>query len=58
MTSIKEQFNELVKITLAEKQQLTENDNNEDNLQPELMDESGKCPNFFQDNKLSVEKTE
>ena len=39
MTSIKEQFNELVKITLGEKQQLTENDNNEDNLQPELMDE-------------------
>ena len=58
MTSMKEQFNELVKITLAEKQQLTENDNNEDNLQPELMDESAKSPDFFQDNKSSVEKTE
>ena len=58
MTSIKEQFNELVKITLAEKQQLTENDNNEDNLQPELMDKSAKSPDFFQDNKSSVEKTE
>ena len=58
MTSVKEQFNELVKITLVEKQQLTENDNNEDNLQPELMDESAKSPDFFQDNKSSVEKTE
>ena len=58
MTSTKEQFNELVIITLAEKQQLTENDNNEDNLQPEIMDKSAKYPNFFQDNKSSVEKTE
>ena len=58
MTTINEQFNELVGITLVEKQQLTENNNNEDNLQPELMDKSGKIPDFFQDNKSSVEKTE
>ena len=58
MASIKEQFNELVKIALTEKQQLTENNDDEDNLQPELMDESAKSPNFFQDNKSSVEKTE
>ena len=58
MTAIKEQFNELVRITLAERQQLTESDNNDDNLQPELMDVSAKSPNFFKDKKLFVEKTE
>ena len=57
VTSVKEQFNELVKITLVEKQQLTENDN-VDKLQPELMDDSAKRPDFFQDNKSSGEKIE
>lgn len=56
MTTGNDQFNKLVKVTLAEKQVLmTENDNN---IQEEIMDESAKSPNFFQNNKSSVEKNE
>ena len=56
MTTVNDQFNELVKKTLAEKQVLmTENDNN---IQEEIMDESTKSPNFFQNNKSSVKKNQ
>ena len=59
-TVIREQFNELVKFALAEQSQLMESDNDENSQQPELidMDDSAKSPDFFQDNKPSVQKTE
>ena len=49
--SLNDQFN-LVKVTLAEQQSLTETDN----IQQEAMDESAKSPDFFQNNKLSERK--
>ena len=56
MISVNDQLNELVKVALAERQVLmTENGNN---IQDEIMDESAKSPNFFQDHKSSVEKNE
>lgn len=56
MISVNDQLNELVKVALAERQVLTtENDNN---IQDEIMDESAKSPNFFQDHKSSVEINE
>ena len=48
--SINDQFNELVKVTLSQKQALTEN---RDSIQQEMMDGSSKSPNFFQDNEPS-----
>ena len=50
MTNLNDQFNELVKVTLQEKQALTENSNNKNDIQLEVMDESAKSPNFFCDN--------
>ena len=50
--SINDQFNDLVKMTLAEQLTLTETDN----IQQEVMDESAKSHNFFQNNKLSERK--
>ena len=47
--SIGNKFNELVKVTLSEKQALMEQTNNN----VEIMDESAKSHNFFQDNKPS-----
>ena len=43
------QFNDLVKVTLAEQQTLTETEN----IQQKVMDKSAKSPDFFQNNKLS-----
>ena len=53
--NINDQFNELVKVTLSKKQQLTER-TDKDNIQQEMIDESVKSPDFFQDNKLSERK--
>ena len=59
-TMIREQFNEPVEFALVEQSQLKESDNDENSQQPELidMDDSAKSPDFFQDNKPSVQKTE
>ena len=46
MTTFNEQFNELVKVTLSEKQQRDQKD--DENLK--IMDESAKTQDFFQDN--------
>ena len=51
--SINDQFNKLVKMTLLERQALTENSGS---IQQEMTDRSARSPNFFQDNKPS-EKT-
>ena len=48
MTLFNEQFNELVKATLLEKQQLNNNIYDDENIQ--VMDESAKCQDFLQDN--------
>ena len=53
MTAINEQFN---KLTLAERQQLTKNDSNKDNLQSQLVYWVRKKPDFFQDDKSLMEK--
>ena len=58
MTNLNDQFNELVKVTLQEKQALTENSNNKNDIQLEVMDESAKSPNFFCDNQSSSNKPE
>ena len=58
MTKLNDQFNELVKVTIEEKQALTENSNNKNDIQLEVMDESAKSPNFFCDNKSSSNKPE
>ena len=52
--SLNNQFKELVKVTFSEKQALTENS---DIIQEEMVDESAKSPDFFQDNK-STENVE
>ena len=46
MTTLNNQFNELMKVTLEEKQALTDNKND---IQQDVMDESAKKPNFFHD---------
>ena len=51
--SINDQFNELVKVALSEKQALMENSNS---IKQEMTDGSAKSPNFFQDNKPSERK--
>ena len=48
MTWINEQFNELVKATLSERQQI--NDLTDGNKNIQVVDESAKSHNFFQDN--------
>ena len=53
--SINDRINELAKVTLAEKQELTENNNN--NIQQEMIDKSAKSSDFFRYNKPS-EKVE
>ena len=49
MTTFKEQFYELVKVTLSERQQLNDMTDGDKNIQ--VMDESAKSQDFFQDNK-------
>ena len=51
--SLKDQFNELEKVTLAEKQALTEENSNKNNMQQEMIDKPAKSPDFFQDNKAT-----
>ena len=47
--SINDRINELVKVTLTEKHELRENNNN--SIQQEMIDESAKSPDFFRHNK-------
>ena len=64
--SLNQEFDELVKATLAEKQLIsdnntTNNNNNNDNKNENKegkINGSAKSPNFFQDNKSSVKKSE
>ena len=58
MAILNEQSNELVKVTLKEKQALTENSNDKNDIQLEVMDESTKSLDFFRDNKSSSNKLE
>ena len=61
MTSFRlnQEFDELVNTTLAEKQLiLNDNDNNKETVTPEMTDKSAKSPNFFESNKLSTKKTD
>ena len=50
--SITDQFNELVKVTLSEKQALTEQTDNN----VEMINKSAKSQDFFQNNKSSERK--
>ena len=54
MFSINDQFNELGKVTLSERQTLTETAH--DNIQQEMTDGSAKSLDFFQDIKPSERK--
>ena len=49
--SINDRINELVKVTLTEKHELRENNNN--SIQQEMIDESAKSPDFLRYNKPS-----
>ena len=48
MTTFNEQFNELVKATLSEKQEVNNQIDSDENTQ--VMDRSAKSQDFFQDN--------
>ena len=48
MTKFNKQFNELVKVTRQERQQLNDQTDGDENIQ--VMDESAKSQDFFQDN--------
>ena len=50
MFNLNDEFNKLVKVKLLEKQVLTEKEN-KDSIQQEMIDESTKSLNFFQENK-------
>ena len=56
--SLNQEFDELVKTILAEKQLSNNNDNNKETIPPEMTNESAKSPNFFQSNKLSTKRTD
>ena len=62
--SLNQDFDELVKVTLAEKQQILDNSNNNSNSskenedKPDMTDGSAKNPDFFQDNKPLNERSE
>ena len=49
MKSFNEQFNQLVKVTLSGKQQLNDKTYNNENIQ--VMDESARSRDFFQDHQ-------
>ena len=51
MTALKDQFNELVKVPLEEKQASMDDKN--DDIRLEVMDGSAKSLNFFHDNNNS-----
>ena len=59
-SSLNQEFDKLVKVTLAEKQQISDNSNNsnENENKPDMTDGSAKCLDFFQDNELSNERSE
>ena len=52
MFSLNDQFDDLAKVTLVEQQTLTETVN----IQQEVIDESAKSQDFFQNNKPSERK--
>ena len=54
MTTFNEQFNELAKVTLSEKRQLRYQTDGDENIQ--VMDESAKSQDFFQDNNALGKK--
>ena len=61
--SLNQELGELVKVTLAEKQQILDdnnnnNNNNENENKPDMTDGSAKSPDFFQDNKPSNKRSE
>ena len=61
--SLNQELDELVKVTLAEKQQILDNNNNNNNNnenenKPDMTDGSAKSPDFFQDNKPSNKRSE
>ena len=62
--SLNQEFDELVKVTLAGKQQILDNNNNNSNKSNEnenkndMTDGSAKGPDFSQDDKLSVKKSD
>ena len=61
--SLNQELDELVKVTLAEKQQILDdnnnnNNNNENENKPDMTDGSAKSPDFFQDNKPSNKRSE
>ena len=53
--SLNQQFEKLVKTTLAETQMITDNSNDnintDNNEEITVIDESARSPDFFQDNK-------
>ena len=55
--SLDQEFDELVKVTLAEKRLISDGSDKENNP-PDMTEESAKGPNFFQSNKLSQKKSE
>ena len=52
MTAFNEQFNELVKVTLAERQKVNDQTDDEENTQ--VMDEPTKGQDFLQDNNTTL----
>ena len=61
--SLNQEFDELVKVTLAEKQQILDSSNNSNNSKEnedklDMTDGSAKSPDFFQDNKPLNERSE
>ena len=62
-SSLNQEFDKLVKVTLAEKQQISDNSNNSNNSnenekKPDMTDRSAKSLDFFQDNELPNERSE
>ena len=59
--SLNQEFDALVKATLAEEQLISndsQNDSDKENIPPEITDESVKSPNFFQNNKPSDKRND
>ena len=54
MTTFNEQFNKLVKVTLSERQKVNDQTDNGGNIQ--VVDESAKSQDFFQDNNTALGK--
>ena len=59
--NLNQEFDALVKATLAEKQLISNdknNNNDKENNQPKITDKLAKNPNFFQSNKPSTKRTD